>query len=45
VPRLLRRLTAIPPDDAAALVSGLSGLGPSALRRVAGLVKALPGGR
>lgn len=42
VPRLLRRLTSIPADDAVALVSGLSQLSPAALRRVAGLVKALP---
>jgi DNA-binding transcriptional regulator GbsR (MarR family) len=45
VPRLLRLLTAIPEDDALALVGGLSRLSPAALRRVAGIVRALPGGR
>jgi len=44
VPRLLRLLTAIPEEDALALVGGLSRLSPAALRRVAGLVRALPGG-
>jgi DNA-binding transcriptional regulator GbsR (MarR family) len=43
--RLLRVLTEIPEDDAIALVGGLSQLSPSALRRVAGLVRALPGER
>jgi DNA-binding transcriptional regulator GbsR (MarR family) len=45
VVRLLRVLTEIPEDDALALVSGLSQLSPAALRRVAGLVRALPGER
>lgn len=43
--RLLRQLTAIPEEDALALVGGLSRLSPAALRRVAGIVRALPGGR
>jgi hypothetical protein len=45
VPRLLRLLTAIPEEDALALVGGLSRLSPAALRRVAGIVRSLPGGR
>lgn len=45
VPRLLRLLTAIPEEDALALVGGLSRLSPAALRRMAGVVRALPGGR
>lgn len=45
VVRLLRVLTTIPEEDALSLVSGLSQLSPRALRRVAGLVRALPGER
>ena len=43
--RLFRVLTAIPEEDALALVSGLGRLSPQALRRVAGIVRALPGER
>jgi DNA-binding transcriptional regulator GbsR (MarR family) len=43
--RLFRLLTDIPEEDAIALVGGLSQLSPAALRRVAGLVRALPGER
>ena len=43
--RLFRLLSDIPDEDAIALVGGLSQLSPAALRRVAGLVRALPGER
>lgn len=43
--RLFRLLTTIPERDATALVGGLSQLSPAALRRVAGLVRAIPGER
>jgi len=43
--RLFRLLTKIPEKDAMALIGGLSQLSPAALRRVAGLVRALPGKR
>lgn len=43
--RLFRLLTTIPEKDATALIGGLSQLSPAALRRVAGLVRALPGER
>jgi DNA-binding transcriptional regulator GbsR (MarR family) len=43
--RLFRVLTAIPEEDALSLVSGLGRLSPQALRRVAGIVRALPGSR
>ena len=45
VVRLFRLLTAIPEEDALSLVSGLGRLSPQALRRVAGIVRALPGER
>ena len=43
--RLFRLLTTIPEEDATALIGGLSQLSPAALRRVAALVRALPGER
>ena len=43
--RLFRLFTAIPEKDATALIGGLSQLSPPALRRVAALVRALPGDR
>jgi len=45
VVRLLRVLTSIPEEDALSLLTGLGRLSPQALRRVAGIFRALPGNR